>query len=142
MLPGIGCAVVGALLPMPYAAWAYEKANALSCCENPKAGALLLGFIFVPIAVVLLTPLMIGSSRLVRRLPFIARAAALAVIGVLVGALVGWVLFWLTLLPAEVGNDDFASWGVAPGALVGAGAAIGWWLGTDVLARVKKVKNG
>ena len=102
----------------------------------------MLGFFFVPVAIVLLAPIMIGSSRLVRSLSFIARAAGLAVIGALVGALVGWALFWLTLLPPEVGNEDHATWGIVPGALVGAGAAIGWWLGTEVVGRRKKVKNG
>ena len=142
VFPGVGCAVAGALLPLPYAAAVYEQANALSCCENPGGDGLLLGFIAIPIATVLMTPLMVGISRLIRRLPLFGRLSALIIIGAVIGSLVGWALFKLTLLPPEMGSGDFAGWGVAPGAIVGAGAAIGWWFGSDALARFKKVKNG
>ena len=138
--PGIGCAIVGALAGLPFAARRYEQANALSCCENRSAGAFLIGLFAVPICVVLLTPVMAGSSRLVAALPPPARMVAIVAIGGILGAFVGWALFNLTLLPTETGQD-LSLLGVTPGALIGGGAALGWWLGAEVLGR-KKVKNG
>ena len=142
VLSGMGFAIVGALLPMPYAAAAYEQANAVTCCENPRVGAFVIGLFFIPVAVLALTPVMIGCSRMVRSFPRPSRAGALIAIGMALGALIGWALFQLSLLPAEMGLEEHSTWGIVPGALVGGGAAIGWWFGTDGLGPRKKVKNG
>ncbi|WP_156029736.1 hypothetical protein [Sphingomonas sp. URHD0057] len=129
-----------ALLATPYAASQYEQANALSCCENPPANALWVGLTVVAVAVFAARPLMVWLSERLYAASSIVRLASLALIGAAIGAVVGWSLFGLTLLETESGQD-LSTWGVTPGALVGVGAAIGWWLGTEILGP-KKVRNG